>query len=131
MMILGLADVIECIDCVNAQVGELCTKAAQCSLPVQQLQKRLVLFRHHMEEVIPAAVPVISDDSLKTATRNVTNKQQLDKSNAKQKWYFASSYKTENSSNNNYYSDFNEGPVLNRMSKEDLVVSGVKPKRLP
>ena len=86
-----MANVIECIDCVNAQVNELCTKAAQCSLPVQQLQKRLILFRHYLEEIIPAPLPAVAisdDSSSKTVTRNTTNKQQLDKSNAKQKWCF-------------------------------------------
>ena len=89
-----MTNVIECIDCVNTQVGELCIKAAQCSLPVQQLQKRLILFRHHLEEVIPTAIQqlalptaIFSEDSSKTTVRNVTNKQQLDRSNAKQKWY--------------------------------------------
>jgi hypothetical protein len=69
---------------VKSQVGELCVGAAQTCLSVQQLQKRLILFQHHVDEVSLTQRCAQGTDELKAAA--ISNKDELDKSNTRRKW---------------------------------------------
>lgn len=89
----AMEDLMDCVHDIEQQVGELCLGAAQTCLSMQQLHKRLVLFQHHIDQVLLAQ----SCASGAEETRTV-NKDELDRSNTKRKGYLAFALKSHSSS---------------------------------
>ena len=87
VQILGPAELIECADSIKTQVAEMCGGTIQSCVPIQHLQKRLILFQHHIDQVLLQRSVVGSDDVTKPAHCTPFNKEELNKSNAKRKWY--------------------------------------------
>lgn len=88
MLNAGTADIAECEKNIEEHVRKLCAKAASSSVPVQHLQKRLILFKMYMEEAAhaqQAGSSVKKEEESKTFAEYGFNKDDLDKSNAKRK----------------------------------------------